>query len=149
MEKRVLVISNTNSVESHSNTLANFKRAIPQNYLDQHKSWSVAVASAGLHLRLKNPIVPQNESIPSLIQINKADFNKAIIRYGSNLDMSKLPLHIFSDHHKIFIDGSKSYTASELVNQIKRKAQKWTLTGISQVRKTLVLHDHSQTPLLV
>ena len=120
MEKRVLVISNTNSVESHSNTLANFKTAIPQNYLDQHKSWSVAVASAGLHLRLKNPIVPQNESIPSLIQINKADFNKAIIRYGSNLDMSKLPLHIFSDHHKIFIDGSKSYTASELVNQIKR-----------------------------
>ena len=120
MEKRVLVISNTNSVESHLNTLANFKTAIPQNYLDQHKSWSVAVASAGLHLRLKNPIVPQNESIPSLIQINKADFNKAIIRYGSNLDMSKLPLHIFSDHHKIFIDGSKSYTASELVNQIKR-----------------------------
>ena len=119
MEKRVLVTSNTNSAESHLNTLVHFKTAIPDNYLDQHKSWSVAVASAGLHLRLKNPIVPQNESVPSLIQINRADFNKAIIRYGSKLEMSKLPFDIFLEHHKIFIDSSKSYTAIELVNQIK------------------------------
>ena len=121
MEKKVLILSNAVSTGSHLNTLVHFKTDIPDNFLDQHKSWSVAVTSAGLHLRLKNPIVPQNESMPSLIQINKADINKAVSRYGSNLDMSNLPLDIFSEHHKIFLDSSKSYTARGLVNQIKMK----------------------------
>ena len=119
MEKKLLILSNATSAESHLNTLVDFKTAIPDNFLDQHKSWSVAVASVGLHLRFKNPIVSQNESLPSLIQINKADLNKAVIRYGSKLDMSNLPIEIFSEHNKIFIDGSKSYTARGLVNQIK------------------------------
>ena len=61
MEKKLLILSNAASAESHLNTLVDFKSAIPDNFLDQHKSWSVAVASAGLHLRFKNPIVSQNE----------------------------------------------------------------------------------------
>ena len=119
MEKTALVLSNATSTESDSNTLVHFKTALPDNFLDQHKAWSVAVASAGFHLRLKNPIVPQDVSVPSLIQITKSDFNKAIIKHGSELDLSRLPLDIFSEHHKIFIDGSKSYTAGGLVHAIK------------------------------
>ena len=120
MEKNVLILSNAVSTGSHLNTLVHFKTDIPNNFLDEYKSWSVAVESAGLHLRLKNPIVPQNESMPSLIQMNKADMNKAILKSGSNLDMSDLPLDIFSEHHKIFIDSSKSYTARSLVYEIKK-----------------------------
>ena len=120
MEKKALILSNAVSSGTHLNTLVHFKSDIPDNFLDQHKSWSVAVVSAGLHLRLKNPIVPQNESMPSLIQINKADMNNAIIRHGSKLNMSKLPFDVFSEHHKIFIDGSKSYTARDLVDKIKK-----------------------------
>ena len=120
MEKKALILSNAISTGSHLNTLVHFKSDIPDNFLDQHKSWSVAVSSAGLHLRLKNPIVPQNEYVPSLIQITKADMNRAITRYGSELEMHNLSFDIFSEHHKIFIDGSKSYTARDLVDEIKR-----------------------------
>ena len=86
MEKKLLVLSNATppNGSEHENTLVNFKTRIPQNFLDSHKKWAMSVESFGCHFRPKNPIVPKNSAIPSLIQISMADFNKGIIRFARN-----------------------------------------------------------------
>ena len=122
MEKKLLVLSNATppNGSEHENTLVNFKTRIPQNFLDSHKKWAMSVESFGCHFRPKNPIVPKNSAIPSLIQISMADFNKGIIRYNLQEmeDLTNLPRGMFLPHHLIFIDGSKKYTARQLVHHI-------------------------------
>ena len=123
MEKKLLVLSNATppNGSEHENTLVNFKTRIPQNFLDSHKKWAMSVESFGCHFRPKNPIVPKNSAIPSLIQISMADFNKGIIRYNLQEmeDLTNLPRGMFLPHHLIFIDGSKKYKARQLVHHIK------------------------------
>ena len=95
MEKKLLVLSNATppNGSEHENTLVNFKTRIPQNFLDSHKKWAMSVESFGCHFRPKNPILPKNSAIPSLIQISMADFNKGIIRYNLQEmeDLTNLP----------------------------------------------------------
>ena len=48
-DKSVLLISNAQSTTEEDNTLTNFSGSIPSNFLNQHKSWKVAVYSCGIH----------------------------------------------------------------------------------------------------
>lgn len=84
------------------------------------KKWAMSVESFGCHFRPKNPIVPKNSAIPSLIQISMDDFNKGIIRYNLQEmeDLTNLPRGMFLPHHLIFIDGSKKYTPRTLAHHI-------------------------------
>ena len=108
MEKKLLVLSNATSPGSGSrNTLANFKTAIPENFLEPHKRWAMSIESIGLHFCLKNPIVPKDPAVPSLLQINLGDFNRGIIKYNLK-DLANLPREMFLPHHMIFIDGSRN-----------------------------------------
>ena len=119
MEKKLLVLSNATSPGSGSrNTLANFKTAIPENFLEPHKRWAMSIESIGLHFCLKNPIVPKDPAVPSLLQINLGDFNRGIIKYNLK-DLANLPREMFLPHHMIFIDGSRKYKARQLVHHIK------------------------------
>lgn len=120
MEKKILLLSNSpHPGGNQENTLSNFEVRIPPNFLDHQKHWSMALESVGLHLQLKNPITPQNEAIPSIIQINNAELNGLIAKYKLE-NMSQLSLEMLSQHNKIFIDASKSYTARQLVHHIKQ-----------------------------
>ena len=127
MEKKILLLSNSpHPGGSQENSLSNFEVCIPSNFLETHKSWTMALESAGLHLQLKNLIVPQNEAMPSILQINNADFNAIIAKYRI-MNMSQLSLNMFSQHHKIFIDGSKSYSARQLTHHINNSIFKYAL----------------------
>ena len=127
MEKKVLLLSNHPTPGGNQeNTLANFEINIPPNFLERHKSWSMALESTGLHFQLKNVIVPKNEAIPSILQINNGELN-AIIAKHRIMDMSKFSLNMFSQHHKIFIDGSKSYSARQLSHHINNSIFKYAL----------------------
>ena len=120
MEKKIVLLSNSpHPGGNKENCLSNFEACIPHDFLDHHKSWSVALESVGLHLQLKNPIVPQNEAVPSILQINKEELNGLIAKYRLE-NMSQLSFEMLSQHQKIFIDGCKSYTARELVHHIKQ-----------------------------
>ena len=68
-DKLVILISNAQSLTEDDNTLTNFSGAIPSNFLNQHKSWKVAIHSCGIHMMLKLPITPKHENLPSVIQI--------------------------------------------------------------------------------
>ena len=68
-DKSVLFISNPQSTTEKDNTLTNFSGSIPSNFLNQHKSWKVAVHSCGIHMMLKQPLTPKYENLPSIIQI--------------------------------------------------------------------------------
>ena len=118
MEKKLLVLSNVTSPGGElKNTLVNFKTAIPENFLKPQKRWTMAIESIGFHLCLKNSIVPEDPTVPSLLQINLSDFQRGIIKYNIK-DLSNLPWEMFLPHHKIFIDGSKKYKAQQLVHHI-------------------------------
>ena len=58
-DKSVLLISNAQSTTEEDNTLTNFSGSIPSNFLNQHKSWKVAVYSCGIHMMLKQPLTPK------------------------------------------------------------------------------------------
>ena len=119
MEKKLLVLSNASSPGGGSkNTLVNFKTPIPENFLEPHKRWAISIESMGMHFRLKNPIVPKDPAVPSLLQINLSDFNRGITRYNLK-ELDNLPREMFLPHHMIFIDGSRKYKARQLVHHIK------------------------------
>ena len=119
MEKKLVVLSNAPSPGGGSkNRLVNFKTPIPENFLEPHKQWAISVESMGMHFHLKNPIVPKDPAVPSLLQINLGDFNRGVIRYNLK-ELVNLPQEMFLPHHMIFIDGSRKYNARQLVHHIK------------------------------
>jgi len=118
-DKTVLLISN--DLSSDDNTLTSFSGCIPPRFLNENKSWRVAVHSCGLDLMLKQPISSTHEYQPSLIQINFDDLNKALGKSGS-YDMGKLDLGIFENSFKFFSDREKHYTQKSLVEDLQRQA---------------------------
>ena len=54
-DKSVLLMSNDLS-SNKDNNLTNFSGCIPPDFLNENKSWRVAVDSCGLDLMLKQPI---------------------------------------------------------------------------------------------
>ena len=127
MEKKILLLSNSAPPGGgQKNTLTNFEVNIPSNFLESHKSWSMALESVGLHLQLKNSIVPKNEGSPSILQIRMGELNSIIAKYRIR-NMSELSLKMFSQHQKIYINGSKSFNARQLVHHIKNSIYKYAL----------------------
>lgn len=118
-DKTVLLISN--DLSSDDNTLTSFSGCIPPGFLNENKSWRVAVHSCGLDLMLKQPISSTYEYQPSLIQINFDDLNKALGKSGS-YDMGKLDLGIFENSFKFFADRERHYTQKSLVEDLQHQA---------------------------
>merc|ERR1711956_122921 len=64
---------------------------IPPDFLNENKSWRVAVHSCGFDFMLKQPISSKHENQPSLIQITFANLNEALGKHGT-YDMAKFDL---------------------------------------------------------
>ena len=119
-DKPVLLMSNDLS-SNKNNTLTSFSGCIPPGFLNENKSWRVAVHSCGLDLMLKQPISSKYEYQPSLIQINFDDINKALEESGS-FYMGKLDLGIFENSFKFFADRERYYTQKSLVEDLQHQA---------------------------
>ena len=115
-DKPVLLVSN--DLLYKNNTLTDFSGSIVTDFLNENKSWKVAVHSCGLHFMLKQPIASKYENHPSLIQINFGDLNKAINRRNLPLDKSKFELWMFESGYKFFVDREKSYTQRSLFEDL-------------------------------
>ena len=120
-DKPVLLISNGPSTTEEDNTLTSFSGSIPPNFLNQHKSWKVAVHSCGLHMMLKQPISPKYENHQSLIQITFENLNNVMIKHGLE-DLEKLQLSMFENSLKLFVDREKSYTSKTLAEDLEEQA---------------------------
>ena len=117
-EKSVLLISNCKSVTEEENTLTSFSGSIPLKYLDENKTWFVALHSCGLHLNVKQTLCPKSKHHPSLMHITWKDYSASVLEHSVD-DVSKLPLGMFEDRHKLFIDREKSYSPESLVKEIE------------------------------
>ena len=115
-DKPVLLVSN--DLLYKNNTLTDFSGSIVTDFLNENKSWKVAVHSCGLHFMLKQPIASKYENHPSLIQINFGDLNKAIKRRDLPVDKSKFELWMFESGYKFFVDREKSYTQRSLFEDL-------------------------------
>ena len=115
-DKPVLLVSN--DLLYKNNTLTDFSGSIVNDFLNENKSWKVAVHSCGLHFMLKQPIASKYENHPSLIQINFGDLNKAIKRRNLPVDKSKFELWMFESGYKFFVDREKSYTQRSLFEDL-------------------------------
>ena len=115
-DKPVLLVSN--DLLYKNNTLTDFSGSIVTDFLNENKSWKVAVHSCGLHFMLKQPIASKYENHPSLIQINFGDLNKAIKRRNLPVDKSKFELWMFESGYKFFVDREKSYTQRSLFEDL-------------------------------
>ena len=117
-EKTVLLFSNSKSVTHKENSLSHFSGEIPANFLERHKEWKVSLQSCGLHLNLKQKICSKNEAMPALICISFKDFKIAAAKFP-NVSKDNCPLDFFQDHHKVYINGERSYTARTLATHIR------------------------------
>ena len=95
-EKSVLLISKAPSVTEEYNTLTHFSGSIPPNFLNEHRSWKVAVHSCGIHLNLKQPLSSKYENLPSVIQITFDNLNNLITKFGLT-GMQKFRAHMFEN----------------------------------------------------
>ena len=119
-DKSVLLISNDLS-SNEDNTLTSFSGCIPTGFLNENKSWRVAVDSCGIDLMLKQPISSKYEYQPSLIQITFDDLNKALGKSGS-YETDKLDLGIFEGSFKFFADRERYYTQKSLAEDLQYQA---------------------------
>ena len=122
-EKTVLLFSNGKSVTHKKNSLSHFSGEIPTNFLESHKEWKVSLQSYGLHLNLKQKICSKNEAMPALICISLKELKIAAAKFP-NATNDDLPLDLFQDHHKVFINGERSYTARTLATHIRTQFMK-------------------------
>ena len=115
-DKPALLVSNDLSYKN--NTLTDFSGSIVTDFLNENKSWKVAVHSCGLHFMLKQPISSKYEDHPSLIQINFGHLNKAIKKHGPPVNKSKFELWMFESGYKFFVDREKPYTQKSLFEDL-------------------------------
>ena len=120
-EKSVLLMSNDLS-SYKDNNLTSFSGCIPPDFLNENKSWRVAVDSCGLDLMLKQPISSKFEYQPSLIQITFDNLNKALKKSGS-YNTDKLDLGIFKNSFKFFVDRERYYTQKSLAEDFQYQAE--------------------------
>ena len=120
-DKSVLLMSNDLS-SYKDNNLTSFSGCIPPNFLNENKSWRVAVDSCGLDLMLKQPISSKFEYQPSLIQITFDNLNKALKKSGS-YNTDKLDLGIFKNSFKFFADRERYYTQKSLAEDFQYQAE--------------------------
>ena len=121
-DKSVLLMSNDLS-SNKDNNLTSFSGCIPPDFLNENKSWRVAVDSCGLDLMLKQPISSKHEYQPSLIQITFDSLNKALGKIGSyEMDKLDLDLGIFENSFKFFADRERYYTQKSLAEDFQYQA---------------------------
>ena len=120
-DKSVLLMSNDLS-SYKDNNLTSFSGCIPPDFLNENKSWRVAVDSCGLDLMLKQPISSKFEYQPSLIQITFDNLNKALKKSGS-YNTDKLDLGIFKNSFKFFADRERYYTQKSLAEDFQYQAE--------------------------
>ena len=113
--KSVLLISNDQYATGEKNSLTSFSGSIPDNFLQQHKNWKVALHSFGLHLLVKQPLSPKYENFPSLIQITFKDLEALSLKYQVH-GIEDLSLHMFESALKLYIDRNKQYTVKNLAD---------------------------------
>ena len=122
MQKTIVVLSNSPGNEDFNNTLSKFKMMVPTDFLDPEKRWQVCAKKVGIHFQLNNPICTQKNGYPEIIQINKNELENAkhlkMIRANELVPERELPLDLFPETSKIFIDGAKSYTAKTLAREV-------------------------------
>ena len=121
-DKPVLLISNELSSSDKKNTLTSFSGSIPPDFLNENKSWKVAVHSCGFDFMLKQPISSKYENQPSLIQITFLNFNTALGKRGS-YDITKLDFLDFENSFKLFVDRERPYTQKSLAEDFQRQAE--------------------------
>ena len=120
-DKPVLLISNDLSSDEN-NTLTSFSGSIPPDFLNENKSWRVAVDSCGFDFMLKQPISSKHENHPSLIQITFKNLNEALGKHGSgSYNLAKLDLRVFENGLKLFVDRERPYTQKSLVEDFQRQ----------------------------
>ena len=117
-EKMVLLFSNGQSVMGKENTLSHFSGAIPEDFLKSHKNWRVSLNSCGLHLNLKQKICSKNDAHPAIIYISYKDFKLASNKYPS-ATMENLSLDMFKQHHKLYVNSERPYSAKSLVQYLR------------------------------
>ena len=120
VEKSVLLLSNGESINQEHNTLTSFSGSIPLNFLDDHKNWKVAVHSIGMHLNLKQKLCSKSEYMPAIIHIPYKELNITSTKHGVK-DVANLPMEMFNECYKIFLDREKSYTAKSLTKHIEHQ----------------------------
>ena len=120
-DKLVILISNAQSLTEEDNTLTNFSGAIPSNFLNQHKSWKVAIHSCGIHMMLKQPITPKQENLPSVIQITY-DYLDILARKHKLTGIGQFKLYMFKDSLQFYVDRQKSFTSKTLGEEFQKQA---------------------------
>ena len=122
MEKKILVLSNSPDDRDFNNTLSKFRMTVPADFLNPEKKWQVCAKKVGIHFQLNNPICTQKNGYPEIIQINKKELENAkrlkMMQANELAVEKKLPLDLFPETSKIFVDGAKSYTARTLAREI-------------------------------
>ena len=122
MEKKILVLSNSPDDRDFNNTLSKFRMTVPVDFLNPEKRWQVCAKKVGIHFQLNNPICTQKNGYPEIIQINKKELENAkrlkMMQANELVVEKKLPLDLFPETSKIFVDGAKSYTARTLAREI-------------------------------
>ena len=122
MEKKILVLSNSPDDRDFNNTLSKFRMTVPVDFLNPEKRWQVCAKKVGIHFQLNNPICTQKNGYPEIIQINKKELENAkrlkMMQANELAVEKKLPLDLFPETSKIFVDGAKSYTARTLAREI-------------------------------
>ena len=108
-DKSVLLISNAQSTTEEDHTLTNFSGSIPSNFLNQHKSWKVAVHSCGIHMMLKQPLTPKYENLPSIIQITYENLD-ILAKTHRLAGLGQFKLDMFKNSLQFYVDREKSYT---------------------------------------
>ena len=148
MQKKIVVLSNSPGNEDFNNTLSKFRMTVPADFLDPEKRWQVCAKKVGIHFQLNNPICTQKNGYPEIIQINKKELEEAkrlkMNQTNKLVLEKKLPLDLFPETSKIFVDGTKSYTARTLAREIhsyvmlKKKyfPSIWTGSPINYISET-------------
>ena len=120
-DKSVLLISNAQSTTEEDNTLTNFSGSIPSNFLNQHKSWKVAVHSCGIHMMLKQPLTPKYENLPSIIQITYENLD-ILAKTHRLAGLGQFKLDMFKNSLQFYVDREKSYTSKTLADDFQKQA---------------------------
>ena len=123
-EKKIVVLSNSFAGPKFENSLTKFKMSVPPDYLDPHKKWEIGVTKCGIHLQFRNPICSSKSQYPELIQMTIEDFDKMeqrrVLKTNEIEDYDNYKLGMFPEYSKIFLDGSQSYTARQLCQDIQK-----------------------------
>ena len=148
MEKKLVLLSNSDNVDVN-NTLCHFKNQLHDtNYLPNHKKWNLRVEYIGFHPQFKNQVTSDNNNHPAIIVTSVYEFLKK-----SNVDLTFpidgtlstnaaltilrytiLDLSFFDDHEKFHLDENMSYSISSMDRHFSKKIRRNSLNDPGKYR---------------